>query len=57
VLEHLEALGGDLGADPVARDHGKLQRLKVCGHATRLVVVRALATVVSQVKRGLHGLL
>ena len=59
LLEHLERLGGDLGADPVTRDDGELQRTWKAvesGMRSMLVVVRSLAAVVPQVERGLHGL-
>ena len=59
-LEHLQRLGGDLGADPVARDHGELdgavREASLGGMRSNLVVVGPLAAVVSQVKRLLHGL-
>src|SRR5680860_1516687 len=60
LLEHLQGLGRDLGPDPVTGDNRKPQRaaFRFIGfrHAAMLVVVRALTTVVSQVKRGLDGL-
>ena len=62
-LEDLERLGGHLGPDAVAADHGHPDRAWSCERGVgsdvmgvRLVVVRALAAVVPQVERGLHGL-